>query len=115
MSSRTVFTLTAACLILSSAAQAQKRIALTGGMLLDGYEAPPIHHATILIEGNKIIQAGPAAEIKIPPDATITSEAFCSAALNGGTETPSVSISAIVPTAVGTPPTRHTMPLPGKY
>jgi imidazolonepropionase-like amidohydrolase len=52
-------------------AQPAKKIALVGGMLLDGFEVPPIHHAAILIEGNKITQAGPASEIKIPPDATI--------------------------------------------
>jgi len=34
-------------------------------MLLDGYEMPPLHHAA-LIEGNKIVQAGPAAEVKSP-------------------------------------------------
>jgi imidazolonepropionase-like amidohydrolase len=51
--------------------QSPKRIALVGGMLLTGYELPPIHHAAVLIEGNRIVQAGPAAEVKIPPDATI--------------------------------------------
>ena len=51
--------LAAAALTLGVAAQAQapKRIALVGGMLLDGYEAPPIHNAAILIEGNKIVEA----------------------------------------------------------
>ena len=52
-------------------AQAPKRVALVGGMLLTGYEVPPIHHAAILIEGSKIVAAGPASEIKIPADATI--------------------------------------------
>ncbi len=52
-------------------AQNPKRIALVGGMLLTGYELPPIHHAAVVIEGNRIVQAGPAAEVKIPPDATI--------------------------------------------
>ena len=36
-------------------AQATKPVALVGGMLLTGYEIPPIHHAAIVIEGNKII------------------------------------------------------------
>ena len=40
-------------------------------MLLDGYETPPLHHAAVLIEGNKIVQVGPASEVKIPPDATV--------------------------------------------
>ena len=50
---------------------APKRLALVGGMLLTGYEIPPVHHATILIEGNKIVQAGPSSEITIPANATI--------------------------------------------
>ncbi len=45
-----------------------EKVALVGGMLLDGYEAPPIHHAAILIEGDRIVRVGPAAEITIPPD-----------------------------------------------
>jgi imidazolonepropionase-like amidohydrolase len=52
-------------------AQAPKRIALVGGMLLDGWEVPPIHHAAVLIEGNRIVQVGPASDVKIPPDATV--------------------------------------------
>ena len=39
------------------------KLALVGGMLLDGYEAPPIHHAAILIDGERIVKVGPAAEI----------------------------------------------------
>jgi imidazolonepropionase-like amidohydrolase len=53
------------------AAGAPKKLALVGGMLLDGYEVPPIHHAAILIEGNKIVEVGRAADVKIPPDATV--------------------------------------------
>jgi imidazolonepropionase-like amidohydrolase len=48
-----------------------KKLALVGGMLLDGYEVPPLHHAAILIEGNKIVEVGRAGEVKIPPDATV--------------------------------------------
>jgi imidazolonepropionase-like amidohydrolase len=47
------------------------RLALVGGMLLTGYEVPPVHHATILIQGNRIVQAGPASEITIPAGTTI--------------------------------------------
>ena len=47
---------------------AASRLALVGGMLLDGYDAPPIHHAAILIEGNRIVDVGPAAELEMPPD-----------------------------------------------
>lgn len=56
----------------SSAAIAQsKKLALVGGMLLDGYDVPAVHHAAILIEGNKIVQVGPASEVTIPPDAEV--------------------------------------------
>jgi imidazolonepropionase-like amidohydrolase len=50
---------------------AKKHLALVGGMLIDGYDVPPVHHAAILIEGNKIAAVGPASEVKIPADATI--------------------------------------------
>jgi imidazolonepropionase-like amidohydrolase len=42
------------------------RLALVGGMLLDGHAAPPIHHAAILIEGDRIVRAGPRNEVEIP-------------------------------------------------
>ncbi|HUE88595.1 MAG TPA: hypothetical protein VMO26_21160, partial [Vicinamibacterales bacterium] len=40
---------------------AERKLALVGGMLLDGYEAPPLHHAAVLIEGDRIVRVGPAA------------------------------------------------------
>jgi imidazolonepropionase-like amidohydrolase len=36
-------------------------------MLLDGYGGVPVHHAAILLAGNRIVAAGPASEIVIPP------------------------------------------------
>ena len=61
-----------ACALATAAlAQPAKKLALVGGMLLDGYEVPPVHHAAILIEGNKIVRVGPAAEVTLPPDAEI--------------------------------------------
>lgn len=36
-------------------------------MLLDGYGGAPIHHAAVLVENNRIVAAGPASEIAIPP------------------------------------------------
>ena len=62
---------TALLTVASPSAQAPKRVALVGGMLLTGYEVPPIHHAAVLIEGDKIIAAGPVSEVKIPADATV--------------------------------------------
>jgi imidazolonepropionase-like amidohydrolase len=57
--------------VATPSAQAPRRVALVGGMLLTGYEVPPIHHAAVLIEGDKITAAGPASEIRIPADATV--------------------------------------------
>ena len=45
--------------------QTERKIALVGGMLLDGYEeSEPLHHAAILIEGNRIVKVGRASEIQ---------------------------------------------------
>ena len=60
-----------AFLALAAPAAAQDKLALVGGMLLDGYEVPPVHHAAVVIEGNRIVAVGPAAEIEIPPDAEV--------------------------------------------
>jgi len=49
----------------------KRHLALVGGMLIDGYEVPPLHHAAILVEDNKIVEAGPASEVKIPADAIV--------------------------------------------
>jgi hypothetical protein len=49
----------------------KKHLALVGGMLIDGYQVPPLHHAAILVEDNKIVEAGPASEVKIPADAIV--------------------------------------------
>src|SRR5258705_7672481 len=57
--------------VVLSTAQTPKRLALVGGMLITGYEVPPVHHAAVVIEGNKIVAAGPASEVKVPADATV--------------------------------------------
>jgi imidazolonepropionase-like amidohydrolase len=51
--------------------QAGRKLALVGGMLLTGYEVPPIHHAAVIVDGGRIVAAGPASEVKIPADATV--------------------------------------------
>ncbi len=48
-----------------------ERLALVGGMVIDGYPGPPLHHATVLIEGSKIKTVGPAEHVVIPPGTTI--------------------------------------------
>ena len=58
-------------LLLAASAPAQDRLALVGGMLFDGYDVPPLHHAAVLIEGDRIVAVGRAAEMEIPPDAAV--------------------------------------------
>ena len=60
-----------AALLLAATAAAQDRLALVGGMLLDGYDVPPLHHAAVLVEDDRIVAVGRAAEVEIPPDATV--------------------------------------------
>lgn len=48
-----------------------KKLALVGGMLLTGYEMPPIHHAAVIIEGRTIVAAEPSSDVKVPADATL--------------------------------------------
>ncbi|MDE2721586.1 amidohydrolase family protein [Candidatus Palauibacter polyketidifaciens] len=64
-------TIFATLLGVPAAAAQEGMIALVGGQLLDGYEVPPIHHAAVVIEGNRIVAVGPASEIEIPPDAEV--------------------------------------------
>jgi imidazolonepropionase-like amidohydrolase len=52
---------------MSAGAEPNTRLALVGGMLLDGYGGVPVHHAAVLLENNRITAAGPASEITIPP------------------------------------------------
>ncbi|MCY3745411.1 MAG: amidohydrolase family protein, partial [Acidobacteria bacterium] len=57
--------------LLTATAPAQDRLALVGGMLLDGYDVPPLHHAAVLIEGDRIVAVGRAAEMEIPPNTDV--------------------------------------------
>ena len=52
-------------------AQGPQKLALVGGMLLDGYDVPPLHHAAILVEGERITWVGRAADARIPADAAV--------------------------------------------
>src|SRR5712691_3775606 len=74
MSRRTAVLIVLAAAFLSTNtphAQAPKRLALVGGMLVTGYDVAPIHHAAILIEGTRIVAAGPSSDVRIPGDATL--------------------------------------------
>jgi imidazolonepropionase-like amidohydrolase len=53
-------------LVVSAQSPQAPRLALVGGMVLDGYDAPPLHNAAVLIDGDRITRVGPAAEIAIP-------------------------------------------------
>jgi len=61
----------AAIEVLATPDAAPRRLALVGGMLITGLDEPPVHHAAVLIEGDRIKEVGRAAALKIPPDAEI--------------------------------------------
>jgi imidazolonepropionase-like amidohydrolase len=50
-------------------ARTDRPIALVGGMLLDGYEAAPIHDAVVVLQGRRIIAADTRGKVEIPKDA----------------------------------------------
>ena len=56
---------------LAAPAAAPRRLALVGGMLITGLDEPPMHHAAVLIEGDRITEVGRAAVMKFPPDAEV--------------------------------------------
>tara|TARA_Y100000590_G_scaffold468516_1_gene651538 strand:- start:1914 stop:3287 length:1374 start_codon:yes stop_codon:yes gene_type:complete len=46
-------------------------VAFVGGMLLDGYEAEPIHHATVIINNGIIVDVGESDSLAIPDNAVV--------------------------------------------
>jgi hypothetical protein len=46
-------------------------LAITGGLLIDGTNRPPVADATVLIEGSRIVAVGPGSEVRIPPTAHV--------------------------------------------
>ena len=46
-------------------------VAIVGGMLLDGYEAEPIHHSVVVFENGRITQVGQKHNTTIPENAVI--------------------------------------------
>ncbi|HYU24849.1 MAG TPA: Xaa-Pro dipeptidase, partial [Thermoanaerobaculia bacterium] len=57
-------------LFLATAVSANaESLVLAGGRLIDGFGGPPVDDAAVVIDGNRIVAAGPLASIKIPPGA----------------------------------------------
>jgi len=48
-------------------------LAIVEGMLIDGNGDPPVHDAVVLIQGEKIVAAGPRGTVQIPDNAKIIS------------------------------------------
>ena len=46
-------------------------VAIVGGKLLDGYEAPPIHHSVVVFENGVITQVGQKHNTEIPENAVV--------------------------------------------
>ena len=46
-------------------------IALVGGRLIDGTGRDPVEETTVIIEKQKVTQAGPKAQIELPPDCQV--------------------------------------------
>ncbi len=54
-----------------SAAPPEPNLAIVGGMLIDGHGGPPVHGATVLISGRKIVAVGRSEVLKPPPGAEV--------------------------------------------
>lgn len=57
--------------LLASAAGLAAEIALRGATLIDGTGAPPVANATVVVDGGKIVAAGPASRVRIPASAQV--------------------------------------------
>jgi len=60
-----------ATLVSAEPARSPRKLALVGGMLITGLDAPPVHHAAVLVEGDRIVGVGTAATTKVPADAEV--------------------------------------------
>lgn len=60
-----------ALVITSVTASGENLIAITGGMILDGYDGQPIHNGVVLVKGDRILDVGAAHEVTIPSSARI--------------------------------------------
>ncbi|GMR17554.1 MAG: amidohydrolase family protein [Gammaproteobacteria bacterium] len=66
-----LFALTSTCAIAQESLRPELPVAFVGGMLLDGYEARPIHHSVVVFDDGRIVAAGPAKDTPIPGNAVI--------------------------------------------
>lgn len=60
-------------LVIAPFAMAQQRIALVGGLLIDGLDPEPIPHAVILIEGERIVATGTRDSLAVPDEYEVIS------------------------------------------
>jgi len=60
-----------ALLFATAASTHAESLVLAGGRLIDGFGGPPIDDAAVVIDGNRIVAAGPMASVKIPPGARV--------------------------------------------
>ncbi|MDH4109514.1 MAG: amidohydrolase family protein [Gammaproteobacteria bacterium] len=72
---RQIFPLIACLACATAAAQQDLRpegpVAFVNGMLLDGYEAEPIHRAVVVVDDGRIVAAGPAHSTPVPAGAQL--------------------------------------------
>lgn len=59
--------------LLLFSASAQRKKALVGGTLIDGFGGPPLTNSIIIIEGEKITRIGQVGTLEIPKDAEVVS------------------------------------------
>ena len=58
-------------MLLAAVSAHAESLVLAGGRLIDGFGGPPVDDAAVVIDGNRIVAAGPLASIKIPPGARV--------------------------------------------
>ncbi len=63
----------AVCLVAVPPAHAQERLALVGGLLIDGYGGPPIEDSVVLIEGDRIRSVGTVDTLAVPDGVEVVS------------------------------------------
>ena len=64
-------TLTAGNSLAQESLRPDRPVAFVGGMLLDGYEAEPIHHSVVIFENGRIAAVGSKLDARIPDNAYI--------------------------------------------